>query len=267
MPHIIPAPGGGSSATAATIAALGLLRGQGWGLTLTNNVSDANNDVDIAAGACGPLGYDAWLYTAGLTKRLDAAWAVGTNQGGLDTGTKANSTWYHVHLIRRSDTGVVDALFSTSATSPTMPTSYDQRQRIGSVLTDGSANILAFCQIRDTFLWKSPPLDVNVSNLGTTHTNYTLSVPALDVEAIANVHVTHASSTRGVYIANSTLTDMAVSTTVAPLSSVRSSVSAVPNSSRLLLPTAAGVIRAVADGTSTTLKVATLGWVDSRWRA
>lgn len=267
MPRIIPAPGGGSSATTATIAALGLLRGQGWGLALSNNVSDANNDIDIAAGACGPLGYDAWMVTAGLTKRLDAAWAVGTNQGGLDTGAKGNSTWYHVHLIRRSDTGVVDALFSTSATSPTMPTSYDQRQRIGSVLTDGSANILAFCQIRDAVLWKSPPLDVNTGALGTTATTYTLSVPAIDCEALLNVGVSNASAQRAVYLSTTDLTDLAASSSAAPLASQRCNVINAPIVSRTSAWTKAGVIRAVADGASTTLRVATLGWVDPRWRA
>jgi hypothetical protein len=39
---------------------------------------------------------------------------------GLDTGTEANSTWYHVFVIAKDDS-TVDALISTSATAPTMP--------------------------------------------------------------------------------------------------------------------------------------------------
>ena len=57
----------------------------------------------------------------------------------MDTGSVANNTWYHVHLIKRPVTGVVDVLFSLSATAPTLPTSYTIFRRIGSMRTDGSA--------------------------------------------------------------------------------------------------------------------------------
>ena len=45
--------------------------------------------------------------------------ASGAN--GLDTGSEANSTWYHIWVIAKAD-GTVAGLFSTSASSPTMPT-------------------------------------------------------------------------------------------------------------------------------------------------
>jgi len=83
-----------------------------FGLTLSNNGSDATNDIDIAIGSCvSDDGSGAIARVASLTKRADAAWAVGTNQGGLDIGTLANGT-LHVFVIKRADTGVVDALFS-----------------------------------------------------------------------------------------------------------------------------------------------------------
>lgn len=152
--------------------------GQLFGLQLSNNATDAANDIDIAAGTAWASNVDAGLrLTSTLTKRLDASWSVGTNQGGLDTGSKANSTWYHVWLIRRSDTGVVDALFSTNATSPTMPTNYDQRRRIGSIVTNGSGAIRAFTQIGDYF----DMADVNLLNgtaPPTTGTPLTVISPA-----------------------------------------------------------------------------------------
>ena len=115
------------------------------GLAFANNGSDANNDVDIAVGLTRDSTDVLSITLSGaLTKQLDAAWAVGTNQGGLDTGSKAVSTRYHIWLIYRSDTGVTDVLFSTSATAPTMPTNYDYKRRIGSFLTDASGNIIAF---------------------------------------------------------------------------------------------------------------------------
>lgn len=129
-----------------------VVRGELYGLALSNNSGDATNDIDVAAGECASDAGSPILMTlaSALTKRLDAAWAVGTGNGGLDTGSIANTT-YHVWLIQRSDTGVVDALFSTSATSPTMPTNYDRKRRIGSIIRSG-ATILAFRQFGDRFM-------------------------------------------------------------------------------------------------------------------
>lgn len=121
------------------------------GLTLSNNVSDATNDIDLAVGEAASTETNPVLMVlaSALTKRLDANWAAGTNQGGLDTGSIANTT-YHVWLIRRPDTGAVDALFSASATSPTMPTNYTQKRRIGSIIR-ASAAIVSFRQTGDVF--------------------------------------------------------------------------------------------------------------------
>lgn len=123
---------------------LGFMQGHIFGLDLTNNGSDANNDIDIAVGSAVDNTVLAYMrLTSAITKRLDANWAVGTNQGGLDTGAKANNTVYFLWLIQRSDTGVVDVLFSASSTAPTMPANYDRKALIGATRTDGSANIRA----------------------------------------------------------------------------------------------------------------------------
>lgn len=127
-------------------------KGQIYGLTLSNNASDATNDIDIAAGEAANDGTVPYLMALGstLTKRLDAGWSVGNNQGGLDTGSIANAT-YHLWLIQRSDTGVVDALFSLSSTSPTMPTNYDRKRRLGAVVRTGAA-IVSFKQNGGRFM-------------------------------------------------------------------------------------------------------------------
>lgn len=156
----------------ATVA----IKGYIYGLTLSNNGADATNDIDIAIGSAASDGTSTYLITlaSALTKRLDANWAVGTNQGGLDTGSIANTT-YHVWLIQRSDTGVVDALFSTSITSPTMPANYDRKRRIGAIKRE-SAAIAAFVQDGDFFQWMVPTADV--ATISTTATLRTLRVPA-----------------------------------------------------------------------------------------
>lgn len=127
------------------------LKGHLFGMVLSNNATDAVNDIDISAGECASTETNPVLMvlSSSLTKRLDAAWAVGSGNGGLDTGSIANTT-YHVWAIQRSDTGVVDALFSASATSPTMPSNYDRKRRIGSIIRS-SGTILPFVQINDNF--------------------------------------------------------------------------------------------------------------------
>jgi hypothetical protein len=160
----------------AGVALLSWARGHIAGLTLGNNAGDAVNDIDIAVGSATADDQTALLVLASaLTKRLDAAWVVGTNQGGLDTGSIADTT-YHVWLIRRPDTGVVDVLFSTSATSPTMPTNYTQKRRIGSIIRASGA-IVTFVQIGDTFTRIAEAIDRN-NTAAVASGLLALSVPA-----------------------------------------------------------------------------------------
>lgn len=150
-----------------------------YGLILSNNASDVSNDVDIASGQCRDIGDTAdLLLGVSITKRLDAAWSAGTGQGGLDAGTKAADTAYHVWIIGRSDNSQVDALFSTSATNPTMPSGYTRKRRVGCVVTDGSSNLRAFRQVGGWFQYKgSFPQPVNNQSLtgGSAATLYTLT--------------------------------------------------------------------------------------------
>jgi len=237
------------------------------GLTLSNNVTDANNDIDIATGkAVDSGGTDNMTLSSALTKRLDANWVVGTNQGGLDTGSKLTSTWYHVFLIKRTDTGVVDVLFSSSFASPTMPTNYTKKRRIGSVKTDSSGNIIQFLQYGDDFWWKSPPaLDVNVTNLGTTRTNYTLaSVPTgLVVEVRVNVFITGGSTVR-LYVSNPNLTDLAPSDSATPLHDNYEPAGALTSHRAQYLTNTSAQISARTDAANSTFRVAVLGWEDPR---
>lgn len=165
-----------------------------WGLTLSND-TDTDHDINVTAGAAASDASSPTLMTLSseITKRIDATWSVGDDAGGLDTGSVANSTTYHVYLIERSDTGVVDVLFSTSASSPTMPSNYDRKRRIGSVVTDGSANIRGFSQNGDKFEWNASVPDVVAANPGTSAVTRTLTVPTgIVVDAILEIHLANA---------------------------------------------------------------------------
>lgn len=150
-----------------------------FGLTLSNNVSDPDNDIDIAPGQASAIDLSATIKLASaITKRLDAAWAVGDRNGGLDTGSAAINTTYHLWLIRRSDTGVVDALFSTSATNPVLPSNYDGKRRIGAVMTDGDGDIIPFRQVGGWFHFVGNGVGMIISDANvSTATNIALPVP------------------------------------------------------------------------------------------
>lgn len=151
------------------------------GLALSNNSGDALNDIDIAVGECrDSTNVIDMTLAAVLTKRIDAAWVVGSVQGGLDgtesvAGTPDTSTWYHLYLIMRPDTGVVDAIFSESASAPTLPTNYTRFRRIGSVFNGSGGDIRAFTQTGDIFLW----------NTSVTDNSATTDIAALTLQVIS----------------------------------------------------------------------------------
>lgn len=249
------------------------LRGHLFGLTLSNNGTDSSNDIDIAAGEAASQDAAPAMMTlaSALTKRLDAAWAVGSGNGGLDTGTKANNTWYHVWLIRRANTGAVDALFSTSATAPTMPANYSQRRRIGSVKTDGSGALLGFLQWGDKFIWGDRVVDVNAT-IGQTYQLLTLgSVPlGVVVEPLLIASTGRSGGTAKVYLASPNVTgpgSVGAFGTWNLLAWGGDSTTGGPAivGSHLVTNTARQIY-GLADAANTSIQIATTGWVDRRGR-
>lgn len=159
------------------------------GLTLSN-AADADHDITIAIGeAANSSGAAALILAASITKQIDAAWAAGDAAGGLFTGVVAINTWYHVFLIRKDSDGTIDAGFDTSITAANIPAGYTAYRRIGSVLTDGSSNILNFTQFGDQFTWKDYQKDSTVV-FNATGFDVTLSTPVgVRCEAKISVNV------------------------------------------------------------------------------
>lgn len=114
--------------SSATPGSASGMQGYVYGLTATTNTGTPSSNIDIATGVAAKFDSPYTLITlaSSITKNTANAWAVGSGNGSLDTGSIANSTYYG-YLIQRSDTGVIDALTSLSSTSPTMPTNYDRR--------------------------------------------------------------------------------------------------------------------------------------------
>lgn len=171
-------------ASFSTLAFTALLSG----LTLSNNGSDATNDIDIATGVC----YDKTRQKLGklssaLTKQLDANWAAGTNAGMRYSGAAIANGTYHLWLVWKAD-GTTDVYATPSGSASTSTaalallqaetggSSYAYIQYIGSILRE-SAAIVPFQQDGDLFMRKTFVTDVNATNPGTSAVTRTLSVP------------------------------------------------------------------------------------------
>jgi hypothetical protein len=150
---------------------------QKQGLVISNNGSDANNDIDVAVGKMRDSSDTVDLeLSSALTKRLDASFVAGTNQGGLFSGSKANSTWYHVFLIRKDSDRSMDVGFDTSVTAANKPAGYTYRRRIGAVRTNSSGNILGFYEYAGRFMWIAASTDLS-GGTQTSPTAFTVLTP------------------------------------------------------------------------------------------
>ena len=240
------------------------------GLTYANNGSDATNDIDIAVGgAMDATSARMMVLASALTKRLDATWAVGTNQGGLDTGS-ASDTDYYIWLINRSDTDVTDVLFSTSATSPTMPTNYNYKRLIG-WFKRVSSTIVAFKTYETAgggldMRWTAPTLDINTT-LSTSRRTDAIKVP-LTFSTLATIRVSLVDASDNILalVCCPDETDAAPSATAAPLANLNShsGAGATEQKELRIRTSATGTIAARSVVALDTYAVSTVGFEWSR---
>ena len=241
------------------------------GLTYANNVADATNDIDIAAGSARDASNSIDMVLAStLTKQSDVTWAVGSGNGGLDTGSVGNSDYY-IWLIKRGDTGVVDALYSLSSTAPTMPANYTFKRLIGWIKRTGGA-IVAFRTYETEgggieYNWNVPTLDINLGNtLTTARRTDAVRVP-LNFSTIAHLNVrVQDAATAVVYICCPDQTDAAVDGVNAPLANIFNEVAGVSQLLGMRIRTSAtGTIAARSDtATVDTYSVVTNGFTWAR---
>lgn len=262
-------------------ASRGLSRSYLTGLKLSRDAGDTDHDINILPGECrdSTNKHDIVL-TSEITKMLgpsSADWVVGDDAGGLDgtessAGTPDASTWYHLHLIRRNDTGVVDALASESATSPSLPTGYDVFRRIGSVLMDSSANILAFVQDGDYFRHVTKLMQSGSANPGTNAVTQVVDTP-LGLSVIAQLFAKIHSVTTGTSILYASAldeTDSAPSETAAPLGyspGTGTGLNSAEGYNEIRTNTSSQIrTRLSASGANDIVRIVTLGWIDRRGR-
>lgn len=226
--------------------------------------------LQISAGSCSSDdGTTIINRTSAMTKGLGAFVAGGAGAGALDTGTIAANTWYHVHAIKHGTTGAGDVLLSTSANSPTLPNGWTKFRRIGSILTNASAQITSFLHLGETFMWDTPVADYNVTNPGTSEILVQLTVPpGVNVFPVCNWIVKNVTTS-----ATELLISSPDQTNLAP-SGLRNHVAtaaaaAIARTNAIVRDVPTDMSRRVrarlsASGASDTVQCVTFGWIDRR---
>lgn len=242
-----------------------------YGCALSNNSGDATNDIDIAIGNHRDSTNSVNMDGAAMTKRLDADWAAGTNQGMRYKGAAIANTTYHIYKVSKAAGADVDYYAHTSTTVATVITAlqaetgggdYLYARRIGSIIRAGAV-ILPFDQRDNEFSLRTPVVDINVSDCTTSSTTRTLaSVPT---GIIANASLTafayKASNYAAVYIRALTQADVAAAyNTTANVYDVSGGAGA-SNNLRAVTNTSAQ-IGDRSNVTGTSLIIITRGWMD-----
>lgn len=241
------------------------------GLNLSND-TDTDHDINILSGeATDSTGAGALVLSSEITKRIDATWAVGDDAGGLFSGTVANDTTYFMFLIEKDSDGSIDAGFDISITAANIPAGYTKFRRIGVVLTNGSANILngIWSPNGDRFTLNTPILDVDTT-VGTTHVDYVMSMPSgLKVLGHFNAFSTKSLTDNGIFLSDPDLgITAAASITVSPLSTAFGNGNGAGTGSATaqadVVTDTSSQIRGVGFVASNVIRIATLGWTDTR---
>lgn len=241
-----------------------------YGLT---GSSAGGTTLTVAAGYATDSTNTVLMNLASSMAKTNAAWSAGTGNGGLDTGSIATATWYHWYLIRNPSSGAVDLVFSTNASSPTLPSGYTQYRRIFTWRYTGGGIWEQLVQNENEFLWPASIIDLDAVNPGTSAATRTLTVPTgITVEAIISVGCFYGSSAFTALVSPLSINDQA------PQASGTGALTGFSNSSsptntagwnffplRVRTNTSGQVrCRLSASGASDRLGIITFGWIDTR---
>lgn len=245
---------------------------------ILSNGTDATNDINISAGVCRDSTNAVNITVAAMAgKQLDANWAPGAAAGMRNSAAGIADTTYHIYAVAKAD-GTQDIYAHTSTTVATVIAAlqaesggadYLYARHIMSIVRVSSA-IRGFVQRQGNKVhWKTPILDVDDDNPGTSAVSRTLSVPTgIVVEAMINVTVDSSSTGQiALYLSSLDCDDMAASFTVAPLTTLTVTVSNDNGVGPLnIFTNTSGQIRSRlgASSTSDYLRIATIGFVHPR---
>ena len=205
------------------------------------------------------------------------SWAVsnGNNANGFSGGTTlpANST-IHFFAIMKSDGSSISSFASTS-TTPTLPSSHTGGfyRRIFSLTTDGAGALMTINTVTEIgggaiiCFWSTIIKSIDVTNLGTSATLYSMSVPQ-GIKVLAFLRQGTNNNGWTIIVTSPDQTDVAptgaFNTTPGYNVSVGVSGTQQPIATFPVLTNTSGQVRARSTAASTALCIYTDGWIDFR---
>ncbi len=248
-------------------------RGHIQGL-VPSNAADADHDITFSAGQLTALDADSnWSITTALTKRGDAAFAEGNNEGGLGNGvTLPADGIVYFYAITKSAGGTADIYIDTSNTGANVPSGWVVERRIWKTRTNSANNFHQITAYETAggglyveYKSKNPVgLDFNTSSLSTTPQTFSVAAPP-NVTVKLRTYAIGAGGSINCLIYPETVNDEAVSYTAPPLgNSLGQSLNDAGQGEIELESGSNAQVKTVAFAASTTLRVHTVGWTDHR---
>lgn len=230
---------------------------------LTLSTAGGTGTMGIAAGSANDSTNARLMQLLSAYTKTTASWAVGTGNGGLDTGA-ITGRWYHWYLIMNPSTGVVDVIFSASASAPTLPSGYTLYRRIGSAKTDGSNFWIAFTQSGDTFILSTMVNDANAA-VTTAASLVTLSSVPLGVKVDAQYRASYTitGASAAILLTSPDETDQAPNTG-GPASLLNANNATQGSAGEFTTRVNTSQQIRVRTTSNTTLNIFTKGWIDRR---
>ncbi len=260
-----------STGAFTTLSASGALTGAQRGFLSGLKTSRSSATVlAVSAGECADSTNAVDIQLAAFTKSTAGTWAAGSGGNGMGSGlTIANTTWYHVFAIINA--GTADVYFDTSASAANKPASTTAFRRIGSFLTNGSAQIIAYVQNGDRFDWGTPVAELTGSTPGvTTAMTQTLSAAPLGVvtQAILSGTVVDATTANsGIYVSSLAQADVVAnggSAITAQIGGVAGANTLASFSGFRVITNTSAQVRFRVNSTTMVVNLQTNGWIDTR---
>lgn len=227
--------------------------------------------LSVSTGQCADSTNAVLISKASIT-----GWNVtnGANINGYDGGTTLpNSSTIHFFICTGSGgTGV----YASTSLTPTFPTNFNTAgRRIFSLNTNGSGALIPVQNVQEVYggaiiNWlTTQTFDVNVANLGTSRTLYTLNVPTgIKVQPL---HRFCGANVAGIILTSPDETDVAPTISGGQFTSVPGSdwmetagFSSPAGGGQILTTNTSGQIGARATTTSVIFNLVTRGWIDFR---
>ena len=246
------------------------------GLVVTISTVDSDHDLDISAGLCAfSSATGIYKLTSGITKRMDASFAKGTNAGGLGNGLSIpTSGQLFIFAITENSTGDTDVYGDTSVSGANPPTGWTVRRFLSMFKTDSSANLIPVTVNQ----WSSqlmehqiitPVRDVNTTTQASgtpTLRSLATSVPVgLRLNVKYRFAIGHGSAGTSVSIQDPLMTGDTPSGTGAPLATGRTSATGgVTEAESTVWTDTSAQVETNASSNNTTIEIVTLSYYFKR---